>query len=76
EKIKVERPEKFGGNVEYNSYKELESDFEKGKLHPMDLKNTASFYLNEIVKPVREHFESNPEAKKLKEQVDSFKVTR
>jgi tyrosyl-tRNA synthetase len=76
DKIKIERPEKFGGNLEFSSYKELEKYFENGNLHPMDLKNAVSFYVNEIVKPVRDYFENNHEAKKLKQQVDSFKVTR
>jgi len=39
EKFLVERPEKFGGNVSYNNYSEIEQDFVKKKLHPMDLKN-------------------------------------
>ena len=38
EKFKVERPEKFGGNVSYASYEEIEKDFVAKKLHPMDLK--------------------------------------
>ncbi len=76
DKVKIERPEKFGGNVEYDSYSALEKDFEDGKLHPMDLKTTVAFSVNEIIKPVREYFENNTEAKKLKEQVDKFKVTR
>jgi len=76
DKVKIERPEKFGGNVEYNSYDELEKDFAGGGLHPMDLKTAVSFYVDEILKPVREYFEKNAEAKKLKEQVESFKITR
>ena len=76
DKIKIERPEKFGGDVEYSSYEQLEYDFEEGKLHPMDLKTAVLFYVNEILKPVREHFEKNPEAKALKEKVESFRVTK
>jgi tyrosyl-tRNA synthetase len=76
EKFKIERPEKFGGNLEYSSYDQLEEAFENGLLHPMDLKNATAFYVNELVKPVREHFENDVEAKKLKQLVDSFKVTK
>ncbi len=39
EKFAVERAEKFGGNVSYSNYYEIEQDFIKKKLHPMDLKN-------------------------------------
>ena len=76
DKIVVERPEKFGGNLEINSYKELEEVYLSGKLHPMDLKNTVARYINELVAPVREHFEKNSHAKHLLEKVKSFQVTR
>ncbi len=32
--MKVERPEKFGGNVSYSNYNQLETDFVEKKLHP------------------------------------------
>ena len=52
--MKVERPEKFGGNVEYFSYNQLESDFAEKKLHPGDLKQTVGEYLVKIVSPIRD----------------------
>jgi len=76
DKIEIKRPEKFGGNLEIKSYEELEEFYSKGKIHPLDLKKTCAVYINEIIKPVREHFEKNKEAKELKELVESFKVTR
>lgn len=72
----VERPEKYGGDVLYKSYEELESDFANKKLFPLDLKNAVTKYINEMLEPVRKHFEEDERAKKLKEQVESFKVTR
>ena len=39
--MKVERPEKFGGNVDYTDFSKLESDFADKKLHPTDLKQTV-----------------------------------
>jgi len=42
----------------------------------MDLKPAISYYVNELVKPVREHFENNKKAKELLVKVKSFKVTR
>ncbi|NLI61924.1 MAG: tyrosine--tRNA ligase [Methanosarcinaceae archaeon] len=53
EKIVIEKPEKFGGNEYYESYEELETAFESGKVHPLDLKNSAAKYMNEILDPVR-----------------------
>ncbi len=52
--MKVERPEKFGGNVEYSNYSELESDFGAKKLHPSDLKQTVVENLIKILNPIRE----------------------
>ena len=74
--IKIERPEKFGGNLELNSYHEMERIFREKKLHPMDLKNATASYLNKLIEPVREKLEKSKTAKKLKEEIDKFKVTR
>lgn len=52
--VKIERPEKFGGNVSYTSYQELEKDFSQRKLHPSDLKTAAASYVTEIIRPIRE----------------------
>ena len=52
--MNVERPEKFGGNVSYATYEELESDFANKKLHPGDLKQTVGNYLVKIVSPIRD----------------------
>lgn len=75
-KMEISRPEKFGGNVSYATYGELEKDFLEKKMHPGDLKNALIGYLNEYLEPVRHHFETDDRAKKLKAQVDSFEVTR
>jgi len=49
DEIKVERPEKFGGNVSFSKYEELESAFAKKELHPTDLKQTVSELLVPIM---------------------------
>jgi tyrosyl-tRNA synthetase len=63
--FKVERPEKYGGNVEYSSYEELEKDYAIGKLNPPDLKPAVIKYLNQFLEPIRKHFEKNKKAKEL-----------
>ena len=50
----VERPDKFGGNVTYTRYQDLEEDFAQKKLHPSDLKATVSKYVTDIIRPIRE----------------------
>jgi len=53
ETVVIERPEKFGGNLIYTSYYEMETDFVAEKVHPMDLKNAAAKYINQILVSVR-----------------------
>jgi len=50
ENLEISRPEKFGGDVTYNSYEDLEKDFLGKKLHPMDLKNIVGEKLAEMFK--------------------------
>lgn len=74
--LKIERPKKFGGNLKFSSYKELEKAFNKKELHPQDLKTAVAYYINKLLEPVRVHFEKNQNAKKLLAQVRNFEVTR
>ncbi|MFX0176121.1 MAG: tyrosine--tRNA ligase [Candidatus Hodarchaeota archaeon] len=63
--FKVERPEKYGGDVEYQSYNTLERDYAEGKLNPPDLKPAVIKYLNQLLNPIREHFEKDKKAREL-----------
>lgn len=75
-RIKIEREKKYGGDLEVDNYEELKALFKKGELHPLDLKNAVAFYLNELIEPIREHFEKNKRARELYETVKKAKVTR
>lgn len=70
--MKIGRLKKYGGNIEFKSYNDLEKSFIKKDLFPLDLKLGVIKYLDEILQPVRNYFEENKEAKKLKEKVESF----
>jgi tyrosyl-tRNA synthetase len=59
--MNIERPEKFGGNVSYSDYKQLETDFAGGKLHPGDLKQTVGNYLVKVISPIREKLDLSEE---------------
>jgi tyrosyl-tRNA synthetase len=72
----VERKADNGGNITYHSYLALETDFAQGKLHPGDLKSALARVLNQLIQPVRDHFNHNPEALELFKQIESFKATR
>ena len=57
----IDRPEKFGGRLEFTSYEELESTYVEGKLHPMDLKIGVAKALSEQLQGAREYFQRNPQ---------------
>ncbi len=54
EEITIQRPEKYGGDLHYPGYEELEAAFASKELHPMDLKAGAANYMNRILEPVRD----------------------
>jgi tyrosyl-tRNA synthetase len=59
--LKVERPAKFGGDVEFAAYGELCGAYAAGKLHPMDLKSAAASALAEMLAPSRKYFDAHKE---------------
>lgn len=74
--MELERPEKFGGNMELGSYAELERLYAEGQIHPMDIKKAVARHIDLLLKPMREHFQKNVKAKKLYAQVQELQVTR
>ncbi len=57
----IDRPEKFGGRIRFSDYMELERVYEKGELHPLDLKKGVAAALSDILAPVRDYFARRPE---------------
>ena len=53
EKLVIERDEKFGGDLEFKNYEELEKMFVKKELHPLDLKNCLAKEVNKLLMTVR-----------------------
>ncbi len=74
--IKIERPKKFGGDLEVDNFWQLVKAYEEGKLHPVDLKGFVTELLEKQIKPAREHFEKDKRAKQLYETVAQYKITR
>ncbi|MGM0604206.1 MAG: tyrosine--tRNA ligase [Halobacteriota archaeon] len=58
ETVVVERPDKYGGDLEYDGYDALEADIESGELHPMDAKSALATYLDRLIEPGREQLQS------------------
>ena len=61
EKFIIKRDKKYGGDLEYKSYKDIEKDFKEKKLHPLDLKNGTAEEINKIL----ENFRNNSKLKRL-----------
>jgi tyrosyl-tRNA synthetase len=59
--LEIERPSKYGGDVTFYSFEELASAYEKGELHPLDLKNGVSDAVIKLLEPVAKYFEKKPE---------------
>lgn len=55
--LKIERPERFGGNVTYTRVADLIADYQSEKLFPLDLKNALAEWLIVKLEPARKHFE-------------------
>ena len=56
-KFVVERPQKFGGDLEFSTYEELEKTFADKKLHPLDLKKAVAMEINSLLKPFQKQRE-------------------
>ncbi len=49
----IKRAEKFGGNISYSSYEELEKDYVHKKIHPEDLKQAVAEEVINLLKPMK-----------------------
>jgi tyrosyl-tRNA synthetase len=56
--FKIERPEKFGGNLVYTKVADLIKDYQEEKLFPLDLKNALAEWIIVKLEPARKHFET------------------
>ncbi len=74
-RLHVDRPEKYGGPITYESYEDLERDFTEGRLHPADLKMAVAEALIELLAPVRERLLGDPRIRELIERIEAS-VTR
>lgn len=57
----VDRPEKYGGPVSYDSLQTLKDDFKAEKLGPVDLKAGVADKINELLSPIRAMYEADKE---------------
>lgn len=60
-KLRIERSQKYGGDIDFESYVALTEAYSKGELHPMDLKGGVASALWHITRPLHEHYVQKPE---------------
>ena len=58
-KFIVEREEKHGGDIEFDSFEALYKEYTAGNIHPYDLKKATAEYLIQILSPIRKYFEQH-----------------
>lgn len=75
-KYEIVRSEANGGNKVYHTMAEVNRDYAAGNLHPGDLKENLCRGLNDILIPVRKHFENNTEARRLFAKVKEYQAMR
>ncbi len=61
EDLLIERKDEHGGDVHYGEFEDLEQDFKREDLHPLDLKDAVAEEVTQRFKPVRDRFRENPE---------------
>ncbi len=50
------REDKYGGNVHFQTYDQLEVAYVQGAIFPLDLKNNVCNAIDTLLHPIREHF--------------------
>lgn len=73
--LTIDRPEKWGGPVTFNSYEELEKAYVAKELHPQDLKAAVAEWLIVKLEPARKYFE-DPKRKAALEEIESLTVKK
>ncbi|MDO8576930.1 MAG: tyrosine--tRNA ligase [Candidatus Daviesbacteria bacterium] len=69
----IKRDQKWGGDLSYASYEDLEKDYAEKKLHPMDLKVAVAEWLIQKLEPARKYFE-DPKRKVALEEIERLTI--
>ena len=72
--FEIERKNK--SSISVQDYDDLKAMYSAGEIHPLDLKMAVAAGLNDLLEPVRRHFENNAKANELLQTVNKLEVTR
>lgn len=59
DKFVINRDEKWGGRLEFDSYEEIESLYSTNQIAPPDIKMGIADFINELIEPIRQKFDSD-----------------
>ncbi len=51
----IKRDKKYGGDLKFKNYEEIEKSFVSKKLHPLDLKNAVALEIFDLLKPIQKN---------------------
>ncbi len=51
----IKRDKKYGGDMKFKNYDEIEKSFVSKKLHPLDLKNAVALEIFDLLKPIQKN---------------------
>ncbi len=63
--FRVNRPERYGGEIVLESFDDLTREYSKGNIHPLDLKEAIAEKLIKLLEPVRKHFKGKEDLIKM-----------
>lgn len=61
--VSITRDDKYGGNIHYSAYQQMEDSFASGELYPADLKRGMTDAINTMLKPILKAYEEDEEWK-------------
>mmetsp|Transcript_31495 Transcript_31495/g.76188 ORF Transcript_31495/g.76188 Transcript_31495/m.76188 type:complete len:141 (-) Transcript_31495:146-568(-) len=70
--LSISRKEENGGDKEYTDIAVCRADFEKGDLHPGDLKPAVSKAVDGLMQKMRDHFKGCDAAKKAETDIKNY----
>jgi len=73
--LNIHRAKRYGGPISV-TFDELQEQYRKGEIHPLDLKNATSDALAERFKPVRRYFSRSLEAQRLLDELRRVRPSR
>ena len=63
--LHIERPEKWGGNLDFETFEELQTAYLAGNVHPMDLKTAIATTLSDWFAPMQQWAQKHQDAIEL-----------